>query len=147
MGDLQRVGGALRFVTPKSEDSERTKPLPLFCGSVWRSLGPASWTSAEAWPDRQNTGSSSPRVSGRQWSRTTFGGVGAGFARRRGLDGVRFHDMRHTCVSLLLHLGVAPDVVREIAGHSDIDVTMAIYAHTSLEEKRAALGKLGDALS
>ncbi|MEV4251549.1 hypothetical protein AB0J52_00105 [Spirillospora sp. NPDC049652] len=41
---------------------------------------------------------------------------------------------------------MAPDVVREIAGHSDIDVTMTIYAHTSLEEKRAALGKLGDVL-
>ena len=54
--------------------------------------------------------------------------------------------MRHTCVSLLLHQGVAPDVVRAIVGHSDLAVTMTIYAHTSLEEKRAALGRLGDAL-
>ena len=53
--------------------------------------------------------------------------------------------MRHTCVSLLLHLGVAPDMVREIVGHSDIEVTMTIYAHTSLDEKRRALGKLGEA--
>ena len=51
-----------------------------------------------------------------------------------GLTGTRFHDMRHTCVSLLLHLGVAPDMVREIVGHSDIEVTMTIYAHTSLNE-------------
>lgn len=49
-------------------------------------------------------------------------------------------------VSFLLHLGVAPDIVREIAGHSDIEVTMTIYAHTSLDEKWAALGKLGEAL-
>ena len=52
-----------------------------------------------------------------------------------------------TCVSLLLHLGVPPDMVREIVGHSDIEVTMTIYAHTSLDEKRRALGKLGDALA
>ncbi len=39
------------------------------------------------------------------------------------------------------------DMVREIVGHSDIEVTMTIYAHTSLDEKRRALGKLGDALA
>jgi hypothetical protein len=55
--------------------------------------------------------------------------------------------MRHTCVSLLLHLGVAPDMVREIVGHSDIEVTMTIYAHTALDEKRQALAKWGDALT
>jgi integrase len=64
-----------------------------------------------------------------------------------GLTSTRFHDMRHTCVSLLLHLGVPPDMVREIVGHSDLEVTMTIYAHTALDEKRQALAKLGDALS
>jgi integrase len=44
-------------------------------------------------------------------------------------------------------MGVAPDTVREIVGHSDIQVTMTIYAHTSLSEKREALGKLGNALT
>ncbi len=63
-----------------------------------------------------------------------------------GLDSMRFHDMRHTCVSLLLDLGVPPHIVREIVGHSDIEVTMTIYAHAALDEKRAALRKLGDAL-
>ena len=64
-----------------------------------------------------------------------------------GLPGVRFHDLRHTCVTLLLDLGVPPHVVREIVGHSAIEVTMTIYAHASLEEKRKALDKLGEALS
>jgi len=35
--------------------------------------------------------------------------------------------------------GVPPHVVREIVGHSDIEVTMTIYAHVSLDEKRKAL--------
>ncbi|GAA4130947.1 hypothetical protein [Actinomadura keratinilytica] len=48
-------------------------------------------------------------------------------------------------MSLLLALGVPPHVVRDIVGHSDIGVTMTIYAHTS-DDKRAALRKLGDAL-
>ncbi len=62
------------------------------------------------------------------------------------LGSMRLHDMRHTCVSLLLDLGVPPHIVREIVGHSDIEVTMTIYAHAALDEKRAALRKLGDAL-
>jgi integrase len=37
-------------------------------------------------------------------------------------------------------------VVREIVGHSDIEVTMTIYAHVSLDDKRTALGKLGEVL-
>jgi integrase len=60
---------------------------------------------------------------------------------------MRFHAIRDTYVSLLLDLGVPPHVVRKIAGHSDIEVTMTIYAHAALDEKRKALGKLGDALA
>ncbi|MEV4181741.1 hypothetical protein AB0J28_09895 [Streptosporangium canum] len=39
-----------------------------------------------------------------------------------------------------------PHIVREIVGHSDIEVTMTIYAHASPDEKRKAPGKLGGAL-
>jgi hypothetical protein len=41
-------------------------------------------------------------------------------------------------VSLLLDLGVPPHIVRDIVGHSDIEVTMTIYAHAALDEKRKA---------
>jgi len=63
-----------------------------------------------------------------------------------GLGTLRFHDLRHTAVSLLLALGVPPHVVREIAGHSDIKVTMMVYAHGNIAEKAAALTQLGGAL-
>ncbi|MEV1198485.1 tyrosine-type recombinase/integrase [Microbispora rosea] len=59
---------------------------------------------------------------------------------------MRFHDLRHICVTLLLNLGVPPQVVRDIVGHTDIEVTMTIYAHASLDDKRHALDKLGEAL-
>ncbi|MEU0486610.1 tyrosine-type recombinase/integrase [Streptosporangium sp. NPDC006013] len=59
-----------------------------------------------------------------------------------GLGAVRLHDLRRTCVSLLLDLGVPPHIVKEIVGHSDIEVTMTIYAHSSLDDKRTALGSL-----
>jgi integrase len=34
--------------------------------------------------------------------------------------------------------------VTEIVGHTTLDVTMNIYGHVSLDDKRAALDKLGD---
>lgn len=66
---------------------------------------------------------------------------------RAGLPTLRFHDLRHTTVSLLLALGVPPHVVREIAGHSDVKVTMTVYAHGHLSEKAAALAQLGAAVA
>ena len=54
--------------------------------------------------------------------------------RQAGLDGIRFHDLRHPCVTLLLDLGTPPHIVQEIVGHSAIEVTMNIYAHVSLED-------------
>lgn len=101
---------------------------------------------ADAWKDWEDNGLVFPSRRGTPMEpdnlRRSWGRVRAA----AGLGSMRFHDMRHTCVSLLLHLGIAPNVVREIVGHSDIEVTMTIYAHTSLDDKRAALRKLGDAL-
>ncbi|WP_436764445.1 hypothetical protein [Streptosporangium sp. V21-05] len=42
---------------------------------------------------------------------------------------------------------MSPQVVRDIVGHGDIEVTMTIYAHVSLDDKRNALKRLGDALT
>jgi integrase len=60
---------------------------------------------------------------------------------------LRLYDLRHTCVTLLLDLGVPPHIVREIAGHSALEVTMTIYAHASLEEKYRALSRLDERLA
>jgi len=71
--------------------------------------------------------------------------VGAA-VRRAGLRPVRLHDFRHGVVSVLLGLGVPPRTVMEIAGHSGLEMTMNVYAHVTLDDKRTALDKLGDLL-
>ncbi len=48
---------------------------------------------------------------------------------RAGLPKMRFHDLRHTCASLLLAQNVNPRVVMEILGHSSISLTMNTYSH------------------
>ncbi|MQA16882.1 MAG: hypothetical protein GEV09_22945 [Pseudonocardiaceae bacterium] len=47
---------------------------------------------------------------------------------------------------MLLMLGAAPHILREIAGHSDIKVTMTAYAHCNLDEHAAALRLLSGTL-
>jgi integrase len=46
-----------------------------------------------------------------------------------GLPKVRFHDLRHSCASLLLSLGVPAKLVQETLGHSTYQLTMDTYSH------------------
>jgi integrase len=45
------------------------------------------------------------------------------------LGSLRFHDLRHTCASLLIAEGVNPKAIQEQLGHSSITVTLDIYRH------------------
>ena len=145
---LQRVGGTLRLVPPKTEDSARTVPLPPPCVEALRAHQQQQGAEqAEAWPDWENHGFVFPSRRGTAMEPDNLRRSWYQIRLTAGLDTARFHDLRHTCVTLLLDLGTPPHVVQEIVGHSDIEVTMTIYAHVSLDEKRKALSKLGQALS
>jgi len=49
--------------------------------------------------------------------------------KKAGLPRIRFHDLRHTCATLLLAQGVHPKLVQEQLGHSQISVTLDTYSH------------------
>jgi len=65
--------------------------------------------------------------------------------KRAGLPHRRFHDLRHSCATLLLVQGVSPRVVMEILGHSQISLTMNTYSHVVPELGREAARRM-DAL-
>ena len=44
-------------------------------------------------------------------------------------EGLRVHDLRHTCASILIGLGAHPKVIQERLGHSSITLTMDVYGH------------------
>lgn len=46
-----------------------------------------------------------------------------------GKHGLRFHDLRHTCASLLIESGAHPKAIQEQLGHSSIQITMDRYGH------------------
>lgn len=57
--------------------------------------------------------------------------------------GMRFHDLRHTCATLLISKGVHLSVVKERMRHSQISVTADTYGHIFEETQRAAGELLG----
>ena len=46
-----------------------------------------------------------------------------------GLPHIRFHDLRHTCATLLLSKGVHPKFVQELLGHATISIILDRYSH------------------
>jgi integrase len=66
--------------------------------------------------------------------------------KRAGLPEIRFHDLRHTCATLLLGRGVHPKLVQELLGHATIAMTLDTYSHYLPSMGDAAAGAMGDAL-
>jgi integrase len=59
---------------------------------------------------------------------------------------LRFHDLRHTCATLLLRQGVNPKFVQELLGHADISLTLNTYSHVLPDMGDAATGGMDAAL-
>ena len=52
-----------------------------------------------------------------------------GILERASLPHIRFHDLRHTCATLLLSKSVHPKFVQELLGHATISITLDRYSH------------------
>lgn len=55
---------------------------------------------------------------------------------------MRFHDLRHTVITLLLRAGCAAHIVQKIARHADIRTTLGTYGHLMVGDLRDAMSKL-----
>ena len=67
--------------------------------------------------------------------------------KRAGLPEIRFHDLRHTCATLLLSKNVNPKVVSEMLGHASIAITLDTYSHVLPTMQESAAKAMEDALS
>ena len=57
---------------------------------------------------------------------------------KNGLRKIRYHDLRHSCASLLYANGVSLKEIQEWLGHSDIATTSNIYTHLNFTSKVAS---------
>ena len=60
------------------------------------------------------------------------------FLEKNGLRRIRFHDLRHSCASLLYANGVSMKEIQEWLGHSNISTTANIYTHLDYSSKVAS---------
>ena len=58
----------------------------------------------------------------------------------------RFHDLRHTCATLLLSQNVNPKIVSEMLGHASVAITLDTYSHVLPTMQENAIRALEDAL-
>lgn len=56
--------------------------------------------------------------------------------------GLRFHDLRHTCASLLISAGAHPKAIQEHLGHRNIQTTLDVYGHLLPSAHEALAGAL-----
>jgi len=144
---LQRVGGELQLVELKTRLSRRALLMPasivaslrehrcrqledrLAAGGKWLEAG-LVFTTADGKP-----------LEGSTVTRHFHDHL-----ERAGLPQRRFHDLRHSCATLLLVQGVSPRVVMDVLGHSDIGMTMNTYSHVIPELRRDAADRMDDLL-
>jgi integrase len=62
-------------------------------------------------------------------------------------DDLRFHDLRHTCATLLLREGVNAKVISEMLGHASITITLNTYSHLSPDMQDSAAEAMEAALA
>ena len=67
--------------------------------------------------------------------------------KENGLRRIRFHDLRHSCASLLLKEGVPMKQIQEWLGHSDISTTANIYAHLDSQSKNLSARTMANTLT
>lgn len=138
----QRRRGVLYDDDPKGR-RRRAVPLPAMC------IAPLRWHRMQQSGQRDRAGEKwtesghvfttrtgrpvEPRNVYRSFTRV---------AQSAGLRVIRLHDARHGCATLLTAAGVAPRVVMEILGHSQISITMDVYTHVVQDTQREAISHM-----
>ncbi|GAB6898015.1 hypothetical protein JCM9957A_11050 [Kineosporia succinea] len=144
---LQRVHGKLYHRATKTEESEDSLPLV--------SLGTAALRWQYAAQERAKRAAGEAWQPG-SWVFTTRYGTPIeprNFSRyfearceAAGVPRITVHDARRTCATLLVDLDVHPRVIMRILRHTQISMTMDIYAQASSKATREALRQLGNEL-
>lgn len=67
--------------------------------------------------------------------------------RRHNLREIRFHDLRHSCASLLLKNGAPMKNIQEWLGHSSFSTTANLYAHLETQSKSNSASLMTASLS
>jgi integrase len=134
--DIDFTAQTLRVQEGKTDASARTIPLDDELVAVLRQrrrLQREERVLAEKWADTNlvfttSTGGYIPRSAiYRQFQR---------LLQAAGLPQMSFHELRHTCTTLLIQTKADPARVRAILGHKNISTTLQYYTHLTIADQR-----------
>jgi integrase len=145
---LQRFAGRLHLVEPKTDRARRVLDLPQSVATALTEHQKRQvierLTAGVHWSEHGlvfSTATGTP-LEARSLLRD-FRQV----IRKGHLPPIRFHDLRHSCATMLLVQGVPARVVMEILGHSEISLTMNTYSHVIPGLRKDAAARMDDLLS
>jgi integrase len=142
-----RKGGGYEFMPPKTKAGKRTITLKpaviealkghrarqaeerLFLGAAWQDNG-LVFPSTIGTPQEVHN-----------LSRTILRRI----VERASLPRIRFHDLRHTCATLMLSHGTDAKTVSDLLGHANIAITLGTYGHV-LPNMRERAADIMDAI-
>jgi integrase len=146
---LSRSGGKVIFGAPKTKKSRRSICLTPQAVEALRAHLKRQLRDMEVLGDRYQdqelvfTTDTGGPISPSNLRQRSF----ASLLKRADLPHMRFHDLRHTCATLLLSRGVHPKFVQELLGHATIAITMDTYFHVMPSMGDATAKAMEDALA
>ncbi|HEY8853914.1 MAG TPA: site-specific integrase [Candidatus Dormibacteraeota bacterium] len=145
---LQRFGGRLQLVEPKTDRARRVLDLPQYLVKALTEHQKRQvierLTAGAHWDER---GLVFPTSVGTPLEARSLLRDFRQVIRKGRLPAIRFHDLRHSCATMLLVQGVPARVVMEILGHSDISLTMNTYSHVIPGLRKDAAARMEDLLA
>ncbi|MBO0891266.1 MAG: site-specific integrase [Acidothermales bacterium] len=140
---LHRAGGRLVFGPVKSYDSERGVALPRPCLTALREhrdrQADERRQAGDSWHEHGLVFTTSvgtpiePRNLHRHFVR---------MCEKAGVRRIRFHDLRHSCATLLYEQGVPLENIQDVLGHSSPVITKMIYVEVTKKIQRKAIDRL-----
>jgi integrase len=146
---LTRSGGKVAFGEPKTRKSRRSIRLTPQATEALRAHLERQLRDMEILGDRYRdqglvfTTDTGAPINPSNLRQRNF----APLLKRAGLPHMRFHDLRHTCATLLLSRGVHPKFVQELLGHATIAITLDTYSHVMPSMGDATAKAMEDALA
>lgn len=132
--DSKEAKTTLNIGTPKSRTSSRRIPLPAFLIRIAKEYMPCA--------EKENhyvlTGTDTP-LDPRAYQK-----LYKKVLAKAGVKDRKFHAIRHTFATRALELNVDIKTVSEILGHSNVAITMNVYVHSLMEQKKIAIEKFND---
>ena len=136
---VQRAGGSLRIVEPKTHRSRRVLPIPAITVPAFeRQRARQAAERLAAGPDWQDNGLVFASTLGTPMEPRNVNRRFEILRASADLDWLRMHDLRHACATFLIGHGVDHRTVMDVLGHSTIRLTLDTYTHVLDERMRAA---------